>query len=320
MENLVFDLLYLFHPDNLTEIKIFDQILKSIHNYTTFYGSHDMQLEKIDYKIFICFVSKVFSQSKDCVNKCKWGLEQNKSKLIVLLEKRNKNELDNSLGNLIAPYLRIHVYKDRNIFDMYGQQFNLLLSQIENFLNPCQIQAKNSLQQNLIDPNIQTIIFHQGTYKGQVNKNGDPHGKGSIYWLNGDISIGKFKNGKLNGKGKYTWKNGSIYQGEFKDNEINGIGKYFNGDLYIGYFKEGKKEGKGKYYWNLEKNSNGDWYEGEYKEDKKNGYGKMYWKDGKYFEGQWKNDLKHGPGVFYEANGKTRKQFYSYDQLIRDNT
>lgn len=320
MENLVFDLLCSFHPDNLTEIKIFDQILQATHGYSTFYDSKDnIEFENIDYKIFICFVSQSFSQSQECVKKCKWGLNQKNPKIVVLLEKRNINEFDNDLGNLIAPYLRIHAYKDIKLFDFNGQQFKLLLSQIKSFLYPNSNIANNTLQEPKIDPNIQTITYHQGTYKGRVNKNGDPHGRGTIYWLNGDISSGSFKYGKLNGKGKYIWKNGSVYQGEFKDNDIHGLGRYFNGDLYIGYFNYGKKEGKGRYFWNLDKNLKGDWYEGEYKSDKKNGYGKIYWKDGSCFEGLWKNDLKHGPGTFYEANGKARKQFYSFDNLIRDN-
>ena len=111
-------------------------------------------------------------------------------------------------------------------------------------------------------------------------KNGLLHGKGKIYYKNGNIKVdGNWIKDKLNGKGKVYYKDGNImYDGDFKNNVFDGNGKLF--------YKNGKIK-----------------YEGEFINDKFEGNGKYIWEDGKYYIGQWKNSLPHGKGKQYNKNG-----------------
>ena len=67
-------------------------------------------------------------------------------------------------------------------------------------------------------------VIHKGTfwdneqYVGQVNKNGEPHGHGTMTWPDGEKYVGQWKEDKENGEGTMYNPDGSIYQkGTFKD-------------------------------------------------------------------------------------------------------
>lgn len=79
---------------------------------------------------------------------------------------------------------------------------------------------------------------------------GQPHGKGKVTLLNGDIYDGEYKDGRPNGEGKgiITSTNDDIYTGEYKDGLRNGKGKYTytNDDIYDGEWKDDLFHGKGK--------------------------------------------------------------------------
>ena len=47
------------------------------------------------------------------------------------------------------------------------------------------------------------------------------HGKGTLTWVNGDISTGNFIDGEQEGFGKKIFKSGDEYTGEFKDSFFN---------------------------------------------------------------------------------------------------
>lgn len=71
-------------------------------------------------------------------------------------------------------------------------------------------------KQILKDPN-------GGTYEGEV-KNGQPHGQGSLLFLNGDKYVGEFKNGTPEGQGTFFFKNGDKYTGGYKNGDMHGEG------------------------------------------------------------------------------------------------
>ena len=74
-------------------------------------------------------------------------------------------------------------------------------------------------------------------------------------------------NGKRHGKGKVYYKNGDIkYDGDFVNDKCEGNGKYIyeGGKYYIGQLLNGKRHGKGKVYY-----KNGDIkYDGDFVNDK----------------------------------------------------
>lgn len=148
-------------------------------------------------------------------------------------------------------------------------------------------------------------------YKGTVNSSGQPNGKGSIVWANGDTYEGDWVNNQRTGSGKYTFNDGDSYEGEFLKDEFHGKGTYKMGyhkagnllgtyvpeyfsDVYVGEFSNGKYNGIGmlKHTPNpLEYSVGADKpfvYNGEFKDDKFNGQGSLLDFDGNVlFEGQW---------------------------------
>ena len=130
-------------------------------------------------------------------------------------------------------------------------------------------------------------IQQDGTYTGEVNKDGKPEGKGVFKSQNskGDkwTYEGAFKNGTFEGKGSLTFADGrSKREGDYRNGAENGqIKETVNGKLfYEGEFKNAVKDGKGKAY-NL--------------------------KNGKLiYDGEFKNDLLHGQGTYYNDDGSVR--------------
>ena len=92
-------------------------------------------------------------------------------------------------------------------------------------------------------------------------------GNGKYIWENGGYYIGQFKNGLSHGKGILYYSNGNIlYEGDFINDKPEGNGKYIweNGEYYIGQWKNGLRNGKGILYY-----SNGKIkYEGDFFNDK----------------------------------------------------
>ena len=164
-------------------------------------------------------------------------------------------------------------------------------------------------------------------YKGQVNKQGNPHGFGEKYYKNGAKEKGYYKDGELfgwcmkietnknifigpfygnkaiTGLGeKLTWKKKVFYKGEFVDGEKSGKGEEdSNEGKFIGNFYHDKKNGKGKMIYKI----SGDIYEGDYKNDLFDGEGHYIWKmTGQEYTGEYKNGLMHGKGLYEWSEGE----------------
>lgn len=146
------------------------------------------------------------------------------------------------------------------------------------------------------------FIYPSGAkYVGNF-KEGKIHGKGILYFSNGDEYNGNWVDHYRTGEGKITFKKGGQYTGTFKKNKFDGYGKYVypNGDLYYGEWVQNIAEGDGEYVF-----VNGNVYVGKFKAGKFHGFGTMLYENGSYFEGQWANNKKEGPGIMYAASGNS---------------
>ena len=74
------------------------------------------------------------------------------------------------------------------------------------------------------------------------------HGKGIIYYKNGDILYeGDFLNNKYEGKGRHNLENGNYYIGEFWGGLRNGKGILYNKNgsiIYEGDFENDEYQGQ----------------------------------------------------------------------------
>ena len=124
-------------------------------------------------------------------------------------------------------------------------------------------------------------------YKGDLNKKGQRHGRGSYIYANGCIYEGQWKNDLSHGQGKCSEANGNVYSGQHKNGQAHGQGKYTwaDGNAYQGEWVSGEMQGKGKYFY-----SNGVIYEGQFKANKRHGRGSQKEANGDKVEGEWEDD------------------------------
>ena len=92
---------------------------------------------------------------------------------------------------------------------------------------------------------LETKVLENGrTYKGELNKNGEPDGYGKTYQKDGKkvLYAGYWKNGKRDGAGKLYFSSSKLFfDGHFKDGKLNGYGEMYrrNGELvYKGIWKD----------------------------------------------------------------------------------
>ena len=80
------------------------------------------------------------------------------------------------------------------------------------------------------------IIRYGYNYKGEL-LDGNRHGEGIYYYVNGDIYEGNWKNNKKDGEGTLVYQNDSrTYVGQFKNDLFNGWGTLhiIGGEKYEG--------------------------------------------------------------------------------------
>lgn len=89
-------------------------------------------------------------------------------------------------------------------------------------------------------------LSSEGRYVGE-EKDGVPHGRGTLEKEDGSTYVGEFRAGKPNGQGIITFANGEKYVGEFKDGNPHGQGviTFADGKKFTGEFKDGKPDGPG---------------------------------------------------------------------------
>lgn len=93
--------------------------------------------------------------------------------------------------------------------------------------------------------------YRNGHYKGSINAEGLPHGKGEFWGRDGSRYSGTFSNGRMDGRGNLLHKNGSSYTGEFKNGFPHGKGECLwpDGSRYRGQFARGEMHGLGAFTW-----------------------------------------------------------------------
>ena len=119
---------------------------------------------------------------------------------------------------------------------------------VDSFLN-CSIDVSEFLEDYKENVDTKIIIRGDGgddVYVGEVKDNKIPHGKGVLYYANGDIYEGDFKDAKRDGKGVLYFINDRKYVGDFKNDKYHGEGImiYPDNSKYEGSFEKGKKHGK----------------------------------------------------------------------------
>ena len=139
---------------------------------------------------------------------------------------------------------------------------------------------------------IKNVLFNKnGDFKYEdyfFNYKNKGNGKRKYVYKNGDYYIGQILEGKKHGKGILYYKNGNIkYDGDFISDKFEGDGKYIyeNGEYYIGQWLDGKKHGKGiLFYRDGNIKNDGDFLYDKYKINEKD---VLYiFKDIKYYINQ----------------------------------
>ena len=168
------------------------------------------------------------------------------------------------------------------------------------------------VEQNVPKPAKVKIQFSDGTYVGQVNQAGEPHGEGTFIYKKDDekkrVSYeGGFENGKRVGIGKISWQGGDVYYGNFANDNINGRGiwTYRKDDMmdtldYVGEVKNGIREGEG-----VLRFVDGRSYTGTFKNGVPHGSGTMTFPSGLKYQGKFKNAKSYEPGTFTLKDGRT---------------
>lgn len=138
------------------------------------------------------------------------------------------------------------------------------------------------------------------SYVGEF-MDGKPHGKGILYFSNGNKYIGHWAGSYREGEGRFVYSEGHEYRGQFLRDAFHGFGvmSYANGDRYEGNWAFDRPEGQGIYFF-----SNGQRYEGEFVEGRFHGEGIMHYTDGSRYEGSWQVGKQHGPGAWVYSDGR----------------
>ena len=163
-----------------------------------------------------------------------------------------------------------------------------------------------------------------GTYEGQKDRRGRPHGEGTYRWNNGKVYVGEWRQSEASGKGKVIEPDGSSVEGNWLEGKPYGevtkvtpsgertVGTLTdgllagpaevhltNGDSYQGTWELGVRVGEVIYTF-----ENGDVYKGHFKDGKPHGSGDhTYVQTGNRFSGNFVKGAEDGSGTMFFANG-----------------
>eukprot|EP00758_Cryptobia_borreli_P016979 Tbor_TRINITY_DN6152_c3_g2::TRINITY_DN6152_c3_g2_i2::g.21460::m.21460 len=167
----------------------------------------------------------------------------------------------------------------------------------------------------MIEPVIERIEFDDGYYEGEVNEEGEMHGRGRYQYNNGDIFIGEFDKDAMHGKGIYRWADGDVYEGEYVDHVQHGYGVLRNSEgVYSGEWRDDKKNRLGTMEYAV-----GTKYIGEWVDDKRQGQGRFEGIDW-YYEGGWVQETRVGKGCLKTANGDVYDGEFKHDVMHGEGT
>ena len=188
----------------------------------------------------------------------------------------------------------------------------------------------------MIISGLTTINYDEGDtrlkYVGQVNKDGQIHGRGTMYYTDGSKYVGESKNGEKEGYGKETfsendefgrisfeglfentmfkfgtmiWKTHGRYEGNYENNKRSGQGtySYADGAKYEGQWQNNQYYGHGVYTFAPDDVYKRERVEGDFENDDWK-FGTLIWKSGEKYVGQFKNHLRSGNGTNYYTDGR----------------
>ncbi|GAM18508.1 hypothetical protein SAMD00019534_016830 [Acytostelium subglobosum LB1] len=113
----------------------------------------------------------------------------------------------------------------------------------------------------------------EDVYEGEVDEDGERHGHGSLYTLDGFIMEGEWVHGTLNGKGSLIYED-VLIEGQYVDGELSGHCSEFTLEHVLTF-------------------------EGEYVSGERNGKGVLHNIDGSRIEGVWTDSILSGECTFY---------------------
>ena len=134
------------------------------------------------------------------------------------------------------------------------------------------------------------LDFADGTYEGEINKDGQKNGIGIYRWMDGSFYEGEYQDDKRHGKGRFLWANGESYKGAYVLDE---------------------RTGKGIYHW-----PDGSFYEGDFLSGKRHGWGQFQSTDKVVYSGEWFDDLQHGQGTLTYPDGRILKGIWRKGNLL----
>jgi len=150
------------------------------------------------------------------------------------------------------------------------------------------------------------MTYSDGSYyQGEVNEDGERHGKGLLRWSREEYYFGDWDNGDMSGKGVHIADNVE-YEGDWLNDHPHGRGVCRvtpkEGDevddcfmtYYEGEWKEDERCGRGYAVF-----ADRSTYEGEFRDDCINGKGVLRYPSGRIEEGEWKDGALHGYGTIY---------------------
>ena len=106
----------------------------------------------------------------------------------------------------------------------------------------------------------------ENPYRGDVDEDGEAHGRGTLFISGYGYYAGEFRHGKAHGQGTTHWTGILTYVGEHRDGVGYGLGvidNHITGEKYEGFVVNDKKHGLGKLV-----KSDGTVIEGTWAEDK----------------------------------------------------
>ena len=151
---------------------------------------------------------------------------------------------------------------------------------------------------------ISKLDFSDGSYEGEINRDGEKHGSGIYRWLDGSTYDGEYADDLRHGTGRFLWVNGESYKGDYLKDERTGKGIYDwpDGSQYEGDFLAGKRHGMGRFI-----SSQNVIYEGEWFDDLQHGMGTLTYLDGRTLNGVWRQgELVSKPAKLPPASSKPK--------------
>ncbi len=205
----------------------------------------------------------------------------------------------------------IHRSKLHLVKDLLGElQTHSLEKKIGKRKNSSTLQYIESLKVYR-RPNFRFLkSWSPGTYEGDVNERGLPHGHGvlkegitiddngeqkDMLEYNNDKKKSECDNNGAktinNSNEKVSATNRRVYTGHWENGLPSNYGTITHGDSkkYEGFWVNGKPHGFG-----VETRSDGDIYRGYWVNGKRQGYGVRYWPDGQRFGGEWVSGKMQG--------------------------